>query len=110
VFEKRRKKETIATTGNVDRGELWGSKTGGIHASMSEILIFLPLTAKVDSLQGGMALDCASMLCCAVLCCFVSDMRQALIRVYFYINFFFRPIKDEGFQRSTTPPFVQCLF
>jgi hypothetical protein len=70
VFEKRRKKETIATTGNVDRGELWGSKTGGIHASMSEILIFLPLTAKVDSLQGGMALDCASMLCCAVLFCF----------------------------------------
>jgi hypothetical protein len=34
----------------------------------------------------------------AVLCCFVSNMRQPLIRVYFYINFSFGLLKMKGFR------------
>lgn len=32
------------------------------------------------------------------MCCFVSDMSQTLLRVHFFINFFFGQLKMKGFR------------
>lgn len=47
-----------ATTGNVDRGELWGSKNG---ACLWEVLLLLAFTAELGLVAERKVLDCASM-------------------------------------------------